>query len=58
MWGYANYFAKNSAYSNNYAYKNTVNDTKEMFCAKVLIGKTILLKRDRNLKRPPINPER
>jgi hypothetical protein len=28
MWGYANYFAKNSAYSNNYAYKNSENGTK------------------------------
>ena len=23
MWGFANYFAKNSAYSDNYAYMNT-----------------------------------
>jgi hypothetical protein len=28
MWGYANYFAKNSLYSNNYAYTATVNGTR------------------------------
>ena len=55
-WGYANYFAKNSAYSHNLAYQNLENGTREMFCAKVLIGKTILLGRDKNLKRPPMIP--
>ena len=32
-WGYANYFAKNSAYSNEFAYKDLANGTKQMFCA-------------------------
>ena len=55
-WGFANYFAKNSAYSNNFAYKNSENGTKEMFCAKVLIGKTTILGCDNTLKRPPMIP--
>ena len=38
MWGFANYFAKNSSYSNNYAFTATGNGTRQMFCAKVLIG--------------------
>ena len=28
MWGYANYFAKNSSYSNSYAFNGTGNGTK------------------------------
>jgi hypothetical protein len=55
-WGYANYFAKNSAYSNTFAYKNLENGTREMFCAKVLIGKTTILGGDNTLKRPPMIP--
>ncbi len=55
-WGYANYFAKNSAYSNKYAFKVEENGTKQMFCAKVLIGKTISLGCDNDLKKPPMIP--
>jgi len=54
MWGYANYFAKNASYSNNYAYKDPANDTRQIFVAKVLIGKTCLLGPDNNLKIPPL----
>ena len=54
MWGFANYFAKNSSYSNNYAFKDTGNGTRQIFCARVLIGKASLLGPDQNLKRPPL----
>ena len=56
-WGHANYFAKNSYYSNAYAYTDIANGTKQMLCAQVLIGKTILLGRDKTLKRPPFIPD-
>jgi hypothetical protein len=56
MWGFANYFAKAAAYSNNYAYKDTGNGTRQIFCAKVLIGKASVLGPDQNLKRPPLIP--
>jgi hypothetical protein len=54
MWGFANYFAMNSSYSNHYAFKDTANGTRQIFCAKVLIGKTSLLGPDQNLKIPPL----
>ena len=56
MWGHANYFAKNSSYSNNYAFNATGNETRQMFCAKVLIGKSCLLGPDSTLKKPPMIP--
>lgn len=56
MWGYANYFAKNSSYSNNYAYKVDGNGTRQMLCAKVIIGKSCILEPNRDLKRPPMIP--
>ena len=41
MWGRANYFAVNSAYSNSY--KSTLPDgTSQMFYANVIIGNTIV----------------
>ena len=56
MWGLANYFAKNASYSNYYAFKDTTNGTRQLFCAKVLIGKASVLGPDQNLKRPPPIP--
>ena len=38
MWGHANYFAKNSSYSDAYAFTATGNGARVMFNAKVLIG--------------------
>jgi len=54
MWGHANYFAKNSSYSNGYAHP-LPNGRKQMFVANVLIGVPAVLASDRNLKVPPIN---
>jgi hypothetical protein len=56
MWGHANYFAKNSSYSNNYAFNATGNGTRQIFFAKVLVGKSCLLSPDTSLNRPPIIP--
>ena len=56
MWGHANYFAKNSSYSNSYAFNGTGNGTRQMFCAKVLIGKPCVQGPDNTLKRPPMIP--
>ena len=39
------------------AYKDKANGTRQMFCARVLVGKTILLGRDENLKKPPFIPD-
>jgi Poly(ADP-ribose) polymerase catalytic domain len=55
MWGHANYFAKNSEYSNSYAYRHP-SGNRQMFVATVLIGDTIILASDRNLRMPPTNP--
>jgi hypothetical protein len=54
MWGHANYFAMNSKYSNDYAFTATGNGTKQMFCAKVLIGKSCVLGPDQSIQRPPL----
>ena len=56
MWGNAYYFAKNSSYSNSYAFSGTGNGTRQILCAKVLIGKPCVQGPDRNLLRPPMNP--
>jgi hypothetical protein len=55
MWGYANYFAKNSSYSNNYAH-TLPGGKRQMFVATVLIGDTIILPPNGNIKFPPPNP--
>lgn len=55
MWGHANYFAKNSSYSNSYAHSIS-NGKRQMFVANVLIGVPAVLAPDRSLKFPPINP--
>jgi hypothetical protein len=56
MWGHANYFAKNSSYSNGYAFTATGDGTKQMFCAKVLIGRPCVQGPDQALRRPPLIP--
>ena len=40
MWGKANYFALNSSYSNNYAFKYE-DGSRKMFMALVTLGKDI-----------------
>ncbi len=52
MWGYAAYFAANASYSDSYSYK--MNAQKQMFYAKVLIGDSVKLNPDKNLKIPPL----
>lgn len=42
MWGRANYFAVNAAYSHSYAHTMTDNSgNKQMFYARVIIGNFI-----------------
>lgn len=54
MWGRANYFAANSAYSNaEYAYK-LPDGSRQMFEAKVNIGNTVIMNADRNIIEPPL----
>lgn len=55
MWGVACYFAMNSAYSNSYAFR-APNGERQMFQAKVNVGKYIEMQPDRNLKMPPAIP--
>jgi Poly(ADP-ribose) polymerase catalytic domain len=52
MWGRANYFAKNSSYSNNYAYKYA-DGSRKMFMALVTLGKEIKMQSDKTLRQPP-----
>jgi hypothetical protein len=52
MWGKANYFALNSSYSNNYAFKDE-DGSRKMFMALVTLGKDIKMQPDRNLRQPP-----
>ena len=52
MWGKGNYFAVNSKYSNNYAFKAS-GGAKKMFAAWVLTGNSICLPSDRKLVQPP-----
>ena len=55
MWGIANYFAVNASYSDGYHHPN--NGMKQMFYARVMIGNTIVMQPDRNLRMPPpLNP--
>jgi hypothetical protein len=53
MWGNAVYFAKNSYYSNSYAYRNLIEGNKQMFYAKVNIGHSKEMSSDKKLKLPP-----
>jgi len=55
MWGHANYFAKNASYSNSYAH-TTASGSKQMFVAKVIIGKPAVLNPTGTLKMPPMIP--
>ena len=52
MWGRANYFAEKSSYSNNYS-SSLPTGQKQMFMATVIIGNTIVLQPDKNLRQPP-----
>ena len=55
MWGRANYFAVNSAYSNQY--KSTLTDGSfQMFYARVIIGNTIKQQPKDDLVMPPLLP--
>ena len=45
MWGHANYFAKNSSYSNSYAYQ-VPDGTRQMFVANVIVGIPAILPSD------------
>ena len=55
MWGRANYFAFKSFYSNAYAHP-LPNGYKQMFQAKVIIGKKIKMESDKTLTMPPLIP--
>ncbi|TNV79642.1 hypothetical protein FGO68_gene16606 [Halteria grandinella] len=67
-WGWANYFAVSSQYSDAYSYKRSVDvrlpgasqpnmqERRQMFLARVLVGKTIELASDNSLKMPPLLP--
>ena len=52
MWGPANYFAVNASYSDGYHHP-AGNGMKQMFYARVMIGNTIVLQPNNNLKMPP-----
>ena len=56
MWGIANYFAVNAAYSEAYHHP-TANGMKQMFFARVMIGNTKVCAPDNTMRMPPpINP--
>jgi hypothetical protein len=52
MWGRASYFAVNASYSNAYAF-TTPNRMMQMFSARVVIGKSIVLASDTSYIKPP-----
>jgi len=52
LWGQANYFAKDSRYSDSYAY--SCNGVKEMMLAQVLTGYSYECMPDRSLRMPPL----
>jgi hypothetical protein len=53
MWGQGVYFAVNASYSNGYAFTTTTG-TKQMFYAKVQVGKYKRLASDTSLRMPPL----
>lgn len=55
MWGLANYFANDSAYSNDYSSKTEAGES-QMFMATVNVGNFIEMNPDRTLKMPPLLP--
>ena len=40
FWGRGAYTAHNASYSNNYSYKNTTDNTRQMFLVNVMLGHT------------------
>jgi len=55
MWGRGTYFATNAVYSDDYAFRTT--EVKQLFLAFVLVGDTIEIPADQNIKMPPPKPK-
>ena len=58
LWGTGVYFADRAKYSDDYAYcdpSDENGEVKQMFIARVLIGKSCCLERDKSLKMPPVD---
>ena len=58
FWGTGVYFADRAKYSDDYAYcdpSDENGEVKQMFIARVLIGKSCCLERDKSLKMPPVD---
>jgi len=56
MWGRGTYFATNAIYSDDYSYTIAGGKEKQLFMAFVLVGDTIEIPSDRNIKMPPPKP--
>jgi len=53
MWGKGSYFAVNARYSHDYCYTLSSGNTRQMFSAKVAIGKSVELASKADLIKPP-----
>lgn len=53
MWGRGNYFAVNSSYSHEHAFKQEYSEIYKMFAVYVLIGNSCFLEQDSTLTNPP-----
>ena len=60
MWGTAIYFSENANFADRYAFVKTKKKIKKktVIIAKVLLGESILMDSDQNLKRPPFKKEK
>lgn len=57
MWGLGAYFAVNASYSHGYAHwVNGDQNTRQMFCAMVIVGDSIELQPNRAIRLPPAKP--
>jgi len=56
LWGRGLYFAQDSIYTHNYSYKTSEN-TRKVFLAEVIVGDSIHLEADSNLRQPPLKDE-
>jgi hypothetical protein len=56
LWGRGLYFAQDSIYAHNYTYK-TPEGTRKVFLAEVIVGDSIHLEADSNLRQPPLKDE-
>jgi len=56
MWGRGTYFATNAVYSDSYSFQVPSTSEQQFFMAKALIGDTVELPSDGQLKMPPVKP--